>query len=254
VNLLKSEPAISDLAARLDHDFADGELLAQAMAHRSWCAEQGGKPSNERLEFLGDAVLGLVISDYSYCSYPDFPEGEMAKLRAAVVNAAVLAEAAALYGIGEALLLGKGEDLSGGRDKRSILADAFEALIGALYLDGGLVVARAFILEALGSRVASAAQIPGVDDYKTRLQEMAARQFDGILRYDIEEDGPDHRKRFVATVSISGAIRGVGEGRSKKEAEQEAARQAWDALGSETDTELLSGTHTGSEMESDLDA
>jgi ribonuclease-3 len=207
------------------------------MAHRSWCAETPGEASNERLEFLGDAVLGLVVTDHLYLTYPDLPEGELAKVRASVVNSEALAEVATEVGLGPALLLGKGEDSSGGREKPSILADAMEAVIGAVYLDGGWDAASSLIMRLLGDRIEEGAAGPGGQDYKTRLQELAARRFDQLPRYDVTDEGPDHAKRFFATVTLGGVRRGTGEGRSKKQAEQQAAREAWHelsaALGSE---------------------
>lgn len=203
------------------------------MSHRSWCAENPGTCSNERLEFLGDAVLGLVVTDHIYRAYPQLPEGELAKVRAAVVNAGVLAEVAAELDLGAALLLGKGEDASGGREKPSILADAMEAVIGAVYLDGGWEAAYALVMRLLGERIAEAAAGPGGQDFKTRLQELAARHFDQLPRYDVVDEGPDHAKRFYATVHLAGRARGRGEGRSKKQAEQAAARTAWESLTTE---------------------
>jgi ribonuclease-3 len=200
------------------------------MAHRSWCAEVSGEESNERLEFLGDAVLGLVITDHVYRTYPGLPEGELAKVRASVVNSAVLAEVAAELDMGAWLLLGKGEDASGGREKPSILADAMEAVIGSVYLDGGWDAAAGLVLSLLGDRIADAAAGPGGSDYKTRLQELVARTFDQLPRYLVSDEGPDHAKLFFATVLIGGVERGRGEGRSKKQAEQAAARAAWAAL------------------------
>jgi ribonuclease-3 len=200
------------------------------VAHRSWCAENPGSSSNERLEFLGDAVLGLVVTDFLFRSYPDLPEGELAKVRASVVNSAALAEVAAELDIGVALLLGKGEDQSGGREKPSILADAMEALIGAVYMDAGWDGAERLVMGLLGERIAEAAEGPGGQDYKTRLQELAAHRFEHLPRYDVHDEGPDHAKRFFATVHLGGELQGRGEGRSKKQAEQEAARAAWQTL------------------------
>jgi len=200
------------------------------MAHRSWCAEHPGGKSNERLEFLGDAVLGLIVTDHVFRTYPDLPEGELAKVRASVVSAAALAEVAAELDIGEALLLGRGEDASGGREKPSILADAMEAIIGAVYLDGGRDAAEELVMGLLGDRITDAAAGPGGQDYKTRLQELAARTFEALPAYAVLDDGPDHAKRFFATVSVAGTTYGRGEGRSKKQAEQAAARVAWEEL------------------------
>jgi len=215
--------------------FADPSFLERAMAHRSWCAETPGAESNERLEFLGDAVLGLVVTDHLYRTYPSLPEGELAKVRASVVNSEALAEIAAALRLGDALSLGKGEDASGGREKPSILADAMEAVIGATYLDGGWAAAAELVMRLLGDRIEEAAAGPGGQDHKTRLQELAARKFDQLPRYEVVDDGPDHAKRFFATVALGGVVHGRGEGRSKKQAEQGAARQAWQALTAKLD-------------------
>ena len=216
---------IADLVFR---QYAD--LLQRAVAHRSWCSEHEGVRSNERLEFLGDAVLGLVVTDHIFRTYPDLPEGELAKVRATVVSAAALAEIAVELELGDAVMLGKGEDASGGREKPSILADATEAVIGAVYLDGGWDAAEALVLDLLGDRIAAAAVGPGGQDYKTRLQELAARELETLPAYDVRDEGPDHAKRFFATVTIDGVSYGTGEGRSKKQAEQAAARVAWEVL------------------------
>jgi ribonuclease-3 len=186
--------------------------------------------SNERLEFLGDAVLGLIVTDFLFRTYPDLPEGELAKVRASVVNSAALAEVAASLDIGAALLLGKGEDQSGGREKPSILADAMEAVIGAVYLDGGWQAADELVMGLLGNRIEEAAAGPGGQDYKTRLQELSAHEFEHLPRYEVHDEGPDHAKRFFASVYLGGDVQGRGEGRSKKQAEQAAARVAWLAL------------------------
>ncbi|MDQ1403102.1 MAG: ribonuclease, partial [Actinomycetota bacterium] len=209
-------PDLDALADRLGRRFNDGELLQRAVAHRSWCAETEGAPSNERLEFLGDAVLGLVVTDHLFATYPDLPEGELAKVRASVVNAEALAQVAAELGLGGAILLGKGEDQSGGREKPSILSDAMEAVIGAVYLDGGWAAAETLVMGLLGDRIEEAAAGPGGQDYKTRLQELAARRFEALPRYDVRDEGPDHAKLFYAIVHLGGEARGKGEGRSKK--------------------------------------
>ena len=175
-------------------------------------------------------MLGLIVTDHIFRTYPDLPEGELAKVRATVVSAAALAEVALELELGDALLLGKGEDASGGREKPSILADATEAVIGAVYLDGGWPAASDLVLDLLGARIAEAALGPGGQDYKTRLQELAAREHDTLPAYDVADEGPDHAKRFFATVSVKGVEYGAGEGRSKKQAEQAAARVAWEAL------------------------
>ena len=207
------------------------------MAHRSWVAESPGHPSNERLEFLGDAVLGLVVTDHIFRTYPELPEGELAKVRAAVVSAAALAEVALELGLGPELRLGKGEDASGGREKPSILSDATEAVIGAVYLDGGWDAASELILGLLGDRISDAAAGPGGQDYKTRLQELAARVYETLPEYDVHDEGPDHAKRFFAAVRVGDQRFGGGEGRSKKQAEQAAARLAWESLRPGADTE-----------------
>ncbi|MEW6155515.1 MAG: ribonuclease III [Actinomycetota bacterium] len=227
---MNDRPAAVGLTTRLGREFDDPELLERAMAHRSWCAENPGNGSNERLEFLGDAVLGLVVTAHVYRLYPDLPEGHLAQVRASVVNSATLAETADELGLGEYLLLGKGEDASSGREKPTILADAMEAVIGAVYLDGGWSAAEDLVLRVLGERISDAAAVPGSGDYKTRLQEMAARTFEVLPRYEVVGTGPDHAKHFEATVVLAGRVVGEGSGRSKKQAEQAAAREAWNTL------------------------
>jgi ribonuclease III len=218
------------LADRIGYRFGDPALLDEAMAHRSWCAEQGGRTSNERLEFLGDAVLGLVVAEYAYRGRPELSDGLMSKVRAAVVNTRALAEVALELGIDRDLRLGRGEDLSGGRAKESILADATEAVIGAVYLDGGLAEAERLILSLLKDRIAAAVGEPGESDHKSRLQELAVRLGRGIPHYDVEGFGPDHARRYRATVYVAGQRLGMGEGRSKKDAEQVAAQAACGSL------------------------
>lgn len=229
-----ARPAPTDAALALTHglgyEFTDPELLGCALSHRSYCSETAGAESNERLEFLGDAVLGLVVTDAVYRSFPDLPEGELAKLRSSVVNTATLAEIAADVGLGAALRLGKGEESTGGRAKTSILADAMEAVIAAVYLDGGAAAAEKLVERLFSDRIRDCALGPGGDDFKTRLQELAARDFRRPPRYTVRADGPDHAKTFFAEVRIDGALLGSGEGRSKKVAEQAAARGAWDRL------------------------
>lgn len=218
------------LAELLGWQVSDDQLFVQALAHRSWCAEHAGQEPNERLEFLGDAVLGLIVTDYLYRSYPDLPEGELAKARAAVVNSVSLASLARELELGSSLLLGKGEDSSGGRLKPSILADAMEALIGAMYLDAGYELTERTVLKLLEERLRESARGPGEEDYKTRLQELCAQSFDELPVYRVSDTGPDHAKLFEAEVFVGGRSGGRGEGRSKKQAEQMAARQAWYAL------------------------
>ncbi|HAI65433.1 MAG TPA: ribonuclease III [Acidimicrobiaceae bacterium] len=216
------------LEERLGYHFVEPGLLVHALTHRSWCAEHPGDASNERLEFLGDAVLGVVVTDHLFSAFPDLPEGQLAKARAAVVSSTTLAEVGRELGVGLDLRLGKGEDASGGREKASILADAVEAVLGAMYLDGGVEPVRRLVLEQLSERIDQAAERPGDKDYKTRLQEVAAH--DGFTPpvYALTESGPDHHKRFHATVAVGGERLGAGTGTSKKEAEQKAARAAYE--------------------------
>jgi ribonuclease-3 len=218
------------LAQRLGWDVVSEELLVHAMSHRSWCAENPGFESNERLEFLGDAVLGLVVTDHLFRTYPDLPEGELAKVRAALVSSSALAEVAVELEIGAALLLGKGEDASGGREKPSILADATEAVIGAVYLDRGWDGADGLVMRLLGDRIGTAAAGPGGHDYKTRLQELCSQRYDQLPSYSVRDQGPDHAKQFDAVVHVNGRQRGRGHGRSKKQAEQAAAKEACEQL------------------------
>jgi ribonuclease-3 len=225
--------ALARLQDSLGWSFRDAAQLESALVHRSYCAEHPDSLSNERLEFLGDAVLGMVVTDFAFHEYPELPEGELAKLRASVVNAEVLAELATSIGLGPALILGKGEDASGGRSKQSILADAMEAVIAAVYLDGGMPAARTLVMRLLEERIRMGATGPGGHDYKTRLQELAARDFEQLPRYHVRSEGPDHSKQFYATVTLRGEVRGSGEGRSKKQAEQAAARDAWGRLAAE---------------------
>ncbi|MBK5288637.1 MAG: ribonuclease III [Acidimicrobiia bacterium] len=211
----------------LGWSFRDDSVIAQALSHRSWCAEHPDEGSNERLEFLGDAVLGIIVTDHIFRAYPSLQEGELAKVRASVVNAEVLADIGARIGLGACLRLGKGEANSGGREKPSILADAMEAVIAAVYLDGGMDAAWSVVMRLFEPRIIDAATGPGGDDYKTRLQEIAAQRFDRLPRYQVRDEGPDHAKRFFATVRLDGEAYGNGDGGSKKQAEQAAARAAW---------------------------
>ncbi len=224
--------SFTSLAERIEWQFGDPEMLQRAMAHRSWCSEHPSE-SNERLEFLGDSVLGLVVTGHIYATYPHLPEGDLAKLRASIVNAAVLAEVAEELDLGSSLLLGKGEDLTGGRAKSSILSDALEAVIGAVYIDGGWAPAEALVMRLFGKRIAEYAEGPGGRDYKTRLQELAAAKFEQLPFYRVVGTGPDHAKSFVAEVLIGTRLCGKGIGRSKKQAEQEAAREAWELFRAE---------------------
>ena len=217
------------LEERLGYRFEEIGHLELALKHRSWCAENDHCESNERLEFLGDAVLSLVVADRLYGREPRLAEGEMSKARATVVNAAALGEEANGVGLGMHLLLGKGEVTSGGRSKQSILADAFEAVIGAVYLDGGSERVQDFVLARLGERIDDAALEPGARDYKTLLQECLARLGLPAPKYDLRQAGPHHDRSFRVVVEVADEFSGTGEGTTKKQAEQRAARVAWEA-------------------------
>jgi ribonuclease III len=206
------------------------ELLDRALMHRSFAYENGGLPTNERLEFLGDSVLGLIVTDTLFRSYPDLPEGQLAKLRAAVVNMRALAGVARGLELGSYVQLGKGEEGTGGRDKSSILADTLEAVIGAVYLDQGLEAADALVHRLFDPVIARSARLGAGLDWKTSLQELTASEILGAPEYHVEESGPDHQKSFRAFVRIGTETYGEGEGRSKKEAEQQAAEAAWNAI------------------------
>ena len=225
-------PDLSQLSARLGYAFTDISLLETAMHHRSWNAENDGGESNERLEFLGDAVLGWVVADIVYTQHSDLPEGKLTDLRKSVVNANALAEVAAELGIGEFLMLGKGEDTAGGREKTSILSDALEAVIGAVYIDAGPQATHDVVSALMGKRIVDA--VGGLDrlDAKTRLQELASK-LEAHVHYKVEDEGPDHEKMFFATVFVGDRELGYGEGKSKKAAEQIAAEIACDVLNSE---------------------
>ena len=200
------------------------------MSHRSWCAEVSGQQSNERLEFLGDAVLGWVVADIAYRRHQDLPEGKLTDVRKSVVNASALADVAREVDLGPCLLLGKGEDAAGGRDKTSILSDALEAVIGAVYLDGGVIAAAELIERLFAEPLQRAASQLGRQDHKTILQETTARLYDTAPVYVLTETGPDHAKTFTATVIVGDRNLGEGTGKSKKIAEQAAAASALELL------------------------
>lgn len=215
----------------LGHRFQDPGLLVRAFTHTSYANEHpeaGGH--NERLEFLGDAVLDLVLSHRLMETHPDSPEGMLSRLRAAAVNESRLSAMAREMGLGEFLLLGRGEERTGGREKDSVLADVYEACVGAIFLDGGFDVAASTVQSHFANLLGSLT--PDVDkDYKTRLQELTQSMFHTIPVYTlVSEKGPDHAKTFAVELTVDGTVRGVGKGKSKKEAEQRAARQAWEAL------------------------
>jgi ribonuclease-3 len=216
---------LADLERYLGAAFEDRNRLRAALVHRSFVAEHAGADHNERLEFLGDAVLQLVVTVYLFEHHPELAEGEMAMVRSGLVNGVELADVAREIELGSHLYLGRGELASGGSDKESILADAMEAVIAALYLDQGFEGARRFILERWADRIEARVAAPGKRDYKTRLQEVLA-QVGSLPRYRITEEGPDHDKTFSAVVEVNGGVVGEGTGRSKKEAEQNAAARA----------------------------
>jgi ribonuclease-3 len=225
----------TELEKSLGVTLRDRDLLRRALTHRSYAYEHGGLPTNERLEFLGDAVLSIVVTDHLYLTYDDLPEGQLAKLRASVVNMNALADVARGIGVGAWLLLGRGEEFSGGRDKASILADTFEALLGAVYLDRGLASVGKVIHQFFDPLMADAATRGASLDWKTSLQELTAARVLGVPEYVVTESGPDHAKRFVARSIVAGREWGSGDGRSKKEAEQKAAEAAWTLLSADAD-------------------
>jgi ribonuclease-3 len=208
----------------------DESLLLRALTHRSYAYENGGLPNNERLEFLGDSVLGLVVTDTLYAAHPDLPEGQLAKLRAAVVNMRALADVARTLGLGDHVMLGRGEESTGGRDKASILADTMEAVIGTVYLSCGMGAAANLVHHLLDPLMAASATLGAGLDWKTSLQELSASTVQGVPEYRVEEEGPDHEKTFHARAVVADEVLGAGTGRSKKEAEQRAAELAWRAL------------------------
>ena len=214
----------------LDYQFRNIELLGNALVHRSYAAERTTVADNERLEFLGDAVLQLVVTDYLYVHFPHLPEGKLAKIRSACVNREELAVIARQIDLGKHIKLGRGETASGGHEKDSILADAMEAVIAAVCLDGGMEEATRVVLGLWEPLILGRAEEPGHQDYKTRLQELLAGQ-GKRPRYRVSEVGPDHAKVFTATLEIDGTELGAGEGKSKKEAEQVAAEQALATFG-----------------------
>jgi len=213
----------------------DTQLRSLALTHRSYSFENGGIPTNERLEFLGDAVLGIVVTEYLYRHYPDKPEGQLAKLRAAVVNANSLAGVARSLEIGPMIKLGRGESTTGGHDKTSILADTTEALIGAVFLTGTMAAAETLVHHLFDPLVRHAATLGAGLDWKTSLQEACAERGVAMPVYQVSESGPDHDKRFEAHAMIDGVLYAAGQGRNKKQAEQAAAALAFAGLtGTET--------------------
>lgn len=208
----------------------DAELLRHALTHRSYAYENGQVPNNERLEFLGDSVLGLVVTDALFTNHPDLPEGQLAKLRAAVVSAKALAVVARTLGLGEHLLLGRGEETTGGREKSSILSDTVEAVLGAVYVQFGIERAAEVIHRVFDPVMAAAAELGAGLDWKTSLQEISANNDLGVPTYVLDGTGPDHDKRFTASVVVGATTFDGGSGHSKKEAEQQVAEIAWRAI------------------------
>jgi ribonuclease-3 len=222
----------AELCALLDVSVSP-DLLERALTHRSYAYENGNLPTNERLEFLGDSVLGLVVTDTLFRNHPELPEGQLAKLRAAVVNMRALADVGRDLRLGDFVRLGRGEETTGGRDKSSILADTLEALLGAVYIDRGLVHAARLVHRLFDPLIDEAATMGAGLDWKTSLQELTATAALGVPEYVVTESGPDHEKVFTAVALVGGEEYGKGNGRSKKEAEQEAAATAWRRLRSE---------------------
>jgi len=231
-SFLKKAQEFREFQANIGITFKNEKLLYQAFTHSSYVNEHRKKPyeDNERLEFLGDAVLELTISQYLYEMYPTMSEGDLTKLRAAIVCEPSLVSFANELSFGKLVLLGKGEELTGGRKRPALLADVFEAFIGALYLDQGLSAVVKFLEKIVYPKISEGA-FSHVMDFKSKLQEFIQRDGKGVLEYQIlEEKGPAHNREFVATVSLNGEVLGTGTGRSKKEAEQHAAEQALQTL------------------------
>ena len=222
---------IKDLEAAIGYKFKDISLLQNALAHSSYANERwhNSLMSNERLEFLGDSILGMCVAEYLYCTFPDRPEGELTRMRADMVCEQTLANVAGRIGLGEHLLLGKGEEQGGGRTRNSILADAVESVIAASFLDGGMGAAKQFIQKFILVEV-PVKKLHNVD-YKTSLQELVQQKKNQVLSYAlVGESGPDHDKHFEVEVCLNGKVVGLGSGSSKKRAEQDAARVAIESL------------------------
>ncbi len=228
----------SELRAALGDPILDPELLERALTHRSYAYENGNLPTNERLEFLGDSVLGVVVTETLYRSHPELTEGRLAKLRAAVVNARALAMVGREIGLGDHVKLGRGEEATGGRTKASILSDTVEAVIGAIHLSGGGFNSSAVVVHRLFDPLIEAATAMGAGlDWKTSLQELSAEHGLGVPEYVIADEGPDHLKTFTAQVRVGDQLYGNGVGRSKKEAEQAAAETAYGEIAADLGVE-----------------
>ena len=225
---------MSELENRIHYTFKNKKLLHEALSHSSYANEGKRTRSNERLEFLGDSVLSIIVAKHLFTHYTHLPEGELTKLRASLVCEKSLHEFACDFGLGEFLLLGKGEELTGGRERPSIIADAFEALLAAIYLDGGMEQARKFVLQFIPEHL-NPKQAKGLNDYKTTSQEIIQQNKEEKIEYvPIEETGPDHDKTFVVEVHLNSNVIGTGRGKSKKQAEQFAAKEALELMGYET--------------------
>ncbi|QTX04458.1 ribonuclease III [Agromyces archimandritae] len=222
-------PDLDELQRTL-HVELDPELLLLALTHRSFAYENGGIPTNERLEFLGDSILGQAVTVRLYRDHPDLDEGELAKRRASLVSSAALAEVGRAIGLGRHILLGRGETMTGGADKPSIIADTVEAIIGAVYLDRGGEAATELVMRFVEPLMQDPDRFGAAMDPKTSLQELAARRGASAPAYLVTESGPDHSKHFVATVTVDDLVSASGEGSSKKQAEMAAALEAWTLL------------------------
>jgi len=227
-------PTLLELQQQLSYTYRDSRLLERALTHRSFANENRTNEHNERLEFLGDAVLTLVVSRRLMEALPQAPEGELSRHRAALVSETSLASLARRIGLGPFLRVGRGEELTGGRDKDSLLANALEALIASLYLDGGLDAAMAFVDRYFHDAMLMVEETGAVSDFKTALQELCQERRKILPQYRVvSQSGPDHRKEFSVELRIQEVLYGTGSGRSKKEAEQRAAKEALEKLGSE---------------------
>jgi ribonuclease-3 len=224
-------PALPDLQQRIAYRFSDPELLERSLTHKSYANEYRVSSHNERMEFLGDSVLNLIISEHLMKTCPDSNEGELSRLRAAVVSAPALAAVARDIDLGPYIRMGRGEEQTGGRDKDSLLANCLEALIASIYLDSGKESAEVFIIRFFEDSIRKTCASGGSLDYKTRLQELCQERLKQLPEYRIaSETGPDHQKQFAVEVWIKGDLSGHGAGRSKKEAEQRAAKEALQRL------------------------
>lgn len=222
------------LEMKIDYEFKNRKILYEALTHSSYANEMRGDKikNNERLEFLGDSVLSIVVSQYLFENYPKLPEGELTKIRAKIVCETTLSEAARTINLGQFMMFGKGEEMTGGRDRSSILADAFESVIAAIYLDGGLAEAEKFILTVMKEFISNSIEGKVFLDYKTHLQEIVQLSKSNRIKYElVKEEGPDHCKVFFTQVKLNDVVIGTGSGRSKKESEQEAAKVALRSVG-----------------------